>query len=63
MVEYWNAERRCHLEGRAPSRPATTKRGPPEAIFPNIPLFPYSNIPVKLSVRKGNYEFSICTRA
>jgi hypothetical protein len=48
MVEYWKNGilSRYSLEGRALSRPATTKRGPPEAIFPNIPPFQYSNIPV-----------------
>ncbi len=35
-----------NLEGRALSRPATTKRGPPKACIPHysiIPLFHYSN--------------------
>ena len=45
MVEYW---KKPPLEGRALSRPATTKRGTPEPVSrlsPNIPKFPYSNIP------------------
>ena len=42
------AGRRHSLEGRALSRPATTKRGPPEADIPfphqsNIPIFHYSS--------------------
>ena len=49
-MEWWNTGimSRYPLEGRALSRPATTKRGPPEAIFPIIPTFPYSNIPVEV---------------
>ncbi|MEI7947278.1 MAG: prepilin-type N-terminal cleavage/methylation domain-containing protein [bacterium] len=48
MMEYWNTERRRYLEGRALSRPATTKRGPPIAgiQFPHystIPPFHHSN--------------------
>jgi hypothetical protein len=51
MAEYWNIEEilGCQLEGRALSRPATTKRGPPKAGIPSppsIPLFPYSTIPI-----------------
>ena len=47
MLEYWNSERRPPLEGRALSRPATTKRGPPKAGIPsphhsNIPIFQHS---------------------
>ena len=49
MLEYWNTERRLYREGRALSRPATTKRGSPKAgiQFPrhsNIPIFQYSRV-------------------
>ena len=55
MEEYWNIGRRPPLEGRALSRPATTKRGPPKAGFqlpPIIPTFPYSNIPVEVTYKR-----------
>ncbi len=46
-MECWNTGRRPPLEGRALSRPATTKRGPPEPLFvflhhSNIPIFQHS---------------------
>jgi hypothetical protein len=44
MMEWWNTEimgSDLLLEGRALSRPATTKRGPPEPIFPIIPTFQF----------------------
>jgi len=47
-MECWNTGRSPPLEGRALSRPATTKRGPPEPLFvfphdSTIPLFHYSS--------------------
>jgi hypothetical protein len=55
-MEWWNlgilGYFNSPLEGRALSRPATTKRGPPEPIFPAIPPFP----PVRRSLGKGGYS-------
>ena len=57
MREYWNNVRSKtnSREGRILSRPATTKRGPPkecisirEGGHSNIPVFQYSNIPIKV---------------
>ena len=47
MMEYWNNVRAKtnSREGRALSRPATTKRGPPKAC---IPPFHHFNIPIKV---------------
>ena len=48
MLESWITGRRSPLEGRALSRPATTKRGPPEPLFvfphhSTIPTFQHSS--------------------
>ncbi len=42
-MEFWNDGSRPSLEGRALSRPATTKRGPPKA---GIQIGHHSNIPI-----------------
>jgi hypothetical protein len=50
MVEYWNSEREYTVAGSGAGLCALgTRRVPfPLTVFPNIPPFQYSNIPVKL---------------
>jgi hypothetical protein len=50
MVEYWNSEREYTVAGSGAGLCALgTRRVPfPLTVFPNIPPFHYSNIPVKL---------------
>jgi len=50
MVEYWNNEREmvASREGRRIAVLAVDPTALPKQIFPSIPLFHYSNIPVNV---------------